>query len=94
LADRAAKNTLSPEFFSMHELDAHIPKDWKLTINIKDKGMFDSLIGSVEIDLEDRLFGEPSLKERITFEVLRTLKSAEKEKLALLFDEVSELRKT
>jgi hypothetical protein len=44
-SDKAVNNTLSPEFFRMHELDAELPKDWKMVINIKDKGTFDNLIG-------------------------------------------------
>ena len=72
-ADKYIKNNLSPEFYRMHELDALLPKDWKLTINIKDKGVVDSLIGSVEIDLEDRFVGESILKERISYMVYKEL---------------------
>lgn len=58
-ADSAVKNSLSPEFFQMYELDAELPMDWKMTINIRNKGLVDdSIIGSVEINLEDRLVGE------------------------------------
>ena len=51
----------------MYELDAELPKDWKLVLNIKNKGIVDNIIGSVEIDLEDRLLGETFLKERIAY---------------------------
>lgn len=44
-SDKASKNTLSPEFFTMYELDAELPQDWKMTINIMDKGLFNNLIG-------------------------------------------------
>lgn len=43
--DKAVLNTLSPEFYRMHELDAQMPKDWKMIINIKDRGMFNNMIG-------------------------------------------------
>ena len=39
----------------MYELDARFPEDWKLKIEIKDKqAMSTPLIGSTEIDLENR----------------------------------------
>lgn len=44
-SDKASKNTLSPEFFTMYEMDAELPRDWKLTINIMDKGFMNTLIG-------------------------------------------------
>lgn len=52
------ENTLFPGFYRIYELDAELPRDWKLTLNIKNKGMIDNVIGSVEIDMEDRLLGE------------------------------------
>lgn len=55
----------------MYELDAELPKDWKMTLNIKNKGIMDSIIGSVEIDIEDRVVGEDKLKERIAFSVYK-----------------------
>jgi hypothetical protein len=69
--DHYIENNLSPNFFRMYELDAEIPKDWKLTLNIKNKGMMDSIIGSLEIDIEDRLVGEPKLKDRIAYTVFK-----------------------
>jgi hypothetical protein len=31
----------------MYELDAELPTDWKMKLHIKNKGMFDSVIGSI-----------------------------------------------
>ena len=59
--DSYVANSLSPDFYQMYELEADLPKDWKLTINVlsytKGSGS-DSLIGSTVIDLEDRYLGE------------------------------------
>ena len=55
--DSYVANSLNPEFYQMFELEADLPKDWKLTINVFSytKGSTsDSLIGSTIIDLEDR----------------------------------------
>ena len=46
----------------MYELDAELPTDWKLVLHIKNKSMFDSTIGSIQIDIEDRIVGEEKLK--------------------------------
>lgn len=51
----------------MYELDAELPSDWKMSINICDKGILDGLIGTVEIDLEDRVLGEATIKNRIGY---------------------------
>ena len=59
--DSYVANSLNPEFYQMFELEADLPKDWKLTINVFSytKGSTsDSLIGSTIIDLEDRYIGE------------------------------------
>lgn len=48
-----------PGFFRMYELDAFLPVDWKMELRIMNKNTIGSnMIGKVEIDLEDRLFGE------------------------------------
>ena len=67
-------NTLNPDFFKYFELDADLPQDWKLTINILSKNNTgsDTLIGSTVIDLEDRYLGEYRTRE------LLKLKSLEK----------------
>lgn len=44
--DKPIVDTLSPNFFRMYELDAELPTDWKLILHLKNKGMFDSIIGS------------------------------------------------
>jgi len=67
-------NTLNPDFFKYFELEAELPQDWKLTINVMSKNNTgsDSLIGSTIIDLEDRYLGEYRTRE------LLKLKSLEK----------------
>lgn len=60
--DRPILNTLSPNFFRMYELDATLPTDWKMKLHIKSKGMFNPIIGSIQIDIEDRVVGEEKLK--------------------------------
>jgi hypothetical protein len=60
------ENTLSPTFLRMYELDALLPEDWCLLLKVMSKGtLSNSTVGVVSIDLEDRLLGEPKLKERI-----------------------------
>jgi hypothetical protein len=55
------ESTLNPHFFKFYELDADLPQDWKLQINIKSKGSSgENLIGSTIIDLENRYLGEKS----------------------------------
>jgi hypothetical protein len=52
---------LNPKFYRSYEFDASFPEDWKLELQIFDKGAFsytDALIGSTIIDLEDRLHGK------------------------------------
>lgn len=76
-ADKFVENNLSPGFFRMYELDGELPRDWKMTLHIKNKGMMDSIIGTVEIDIEDRVVGEEKLKERIAFSVYKERYMAE-----------------
>lgn len=43
----------------MYELDACLPEDWNLVVQIMSKGAaVDSLIGQFQIDLEDRVLGK------------------------------------
>lgn len=91
--DSPIQNTLSPEFYRIYELDALLPYDWKMVINIRDKGLRDGLIGSVEIDIEDRLIGEPTLKERIGYMVKLKLCDAEKQYLKFEYSAAAESRK-
>lgn len=71
-SDRYVPDTLSPMFLRVFELDGEVPTDWLLQIRVMNKGTISNdLIGSVEIDLEDRLFGEPSLKERFAYMVYK-----------------------
>ncbi|CAD8189110.1 unnamed protein product [Paramecium pentaurelia] len=83
--DRPIENTLSPNFFRMYELDAELPTDWKMKLHIKSKGMFDSVIGSIQIDIEDRVVGEEKLKQRIAYTVFKERFETEKE--ALKYDD-------
>lgn len=51
---------MNPKFYRSYELDASFPDDWRIELQIYDKGSLsytDALIGSTVIDLEDRLFG-------------------------------------
>ena len=92
-ADSAEQKTLSPEFFQMYELDAELPSDWKMSINICDKGILDGLIGTVEIDLEDRVLGEATIKNRIGYIVNKEMLQTEKEQLKFKFETSDEQRK-
>ena len=63
ISDRSAyvANTLSPDFYKYFELQADLPNEWQLTIDVKSKiegALSDTLIGSTTIDLEDRYLGE------------------------------------
>jgi hypothetical protein len=67
-------NSLNPSFYKYFELDADLPDDWKLTINVKsqtDSG-FDTLIGSTSIDLEDRYIGELINRETLKHKSLES----------------------
>lgn len=64
-----------------------------MVINIRDKGLRDGLIGSVEIDIEDRLIGEPTLKERIGYIIKLKLCNAEKQLLKFEYSPAAEIRK-
>jgi hypothetical protein len=67
-------NSLNPSFYKYFELDADLPDDWKLTINVlsqTDSG-FDTLIGSTTIDLEDRYIGELINREAIRHKSLES----------------------
>ena len=66
--DSYVANSLSPDFYQMYELEADLPKDWKLQINVMSftpGGGSDSLIGSTVIDLEDRYLGENRTRKLI-----------------------------
>jgi hypothetical protein len=58
---RFIENTLSPSFFRTYELDGSLPLDWNMELRVMNKGVMSSLIGQVQIDLEDRLMGEKKL---------------------------------
>ena len=69
---RSIDHDLNPKYFRMFELDATLPEDWRLEIRIWNKEFIkDTLIGSVEIDLEDRLWGQPELKKRMTYQIYK-----------------------
>jgi len=58
--DKDVKQDLNPKFFRTYEFDASFPEDWKLEVQIYDKGRLsytDALIGATTIDLEDRYYG-------------------------------------
>ena len=65
-------NTLNPDYFKYFELDADLPIDWKLTINIMSKNNTgsDTLIGTTIIDLEDRYLGEFRIRELLKYKSL------------------------
>jgi hypothetical protein len=67
-------NSLNPSFYKYFELDADLPDDWKLTINVLSQveGSFDTLIGSTTIDLEDRYIGELVNRETIRHKCLES----------------------
>lgn len=68
-------NSLSPDFFKYYELDADLPHDWKLTINVMshtDGGVVDSLIGSTVIDIEDRHLGEYRTRNLLKYKAMET----------------------
>jgi hypothetical protein len=61
------KQTLNPHYFKFYSLSAAFPSDWRLLINIWDGSGwgFNNLIGSTQIDLEDRYFGDPYNTEKL-----------------------------
>eukprot|EP00760_Papus_ankaliazontas_P002929 PhM_4_TR11334/c0_g1_i1/m.103946 len=56
--DNKKFSTLNPEFFTMYEMDGILPRDNTLRIDVFDFDQigFDELIGSTEINLEDRYY--------------------------------------
>lgn len=71
-------------FLRTYELDGFLPQDWQLQIRVMNKGTIsNSLIGEMEIDLEDRLMGEPKLKERFAFVIYKDFYEKEIEKIRL-----------
>lgn len=92
--DRYLEDTLTPGFFRMYELDALLPMDWQMELRIMSHGtMGDSLIGKVHIDLEDRLMGEPLLKERLSYMVYKHQYSEELKELQYKYSKEEEDRK-
>ena len=55
----AQKKTLNPDFFRMYDLGMILPDDWRMEIKIRDNGILSSDIGSMHLDLEDRLMSRP-----------------------------------
>ena len=56
--DDVMDQNINPKYFKIFELDAQFPEDWKLELQIWNKGfvsLADKLIGSTVIDLENRL---------------------------------------
>ena len=73
--DSFVANTLSPDFYQLFELEADLPKEWKLTINVLSHTQgagSDTVIGSTEIDLEDRFLGEYRNRELIKMKSYET----------------------
>jgi hypothetical protein len=67
-------NTLNPNFFRYYNMNASFPTDWRLLINIWDKGSWKSnLVGSTYIDIEDRYFGDENITERLMIQRLKKL---------------------
>lgn len=74
---KITENELNPQFYKMYELDACLPHDWTLNLNIRNAGgISDELIGCTSIDFEDRyfynhkgrVFGEQKIQERLAFQ--------------------------
>lgn len=87
---RSIPSDLNPKFFRMYELDAQLPSDWKLVVSIWNKEVIkDSLIGSVQIDLEDRLWGQPELRQRLTLQIYKTKYETKKNKLKYNFEQTT-----
>lgn len=78
------ENTLNPSFFKFYELEADLPQDWRLEINIKSKGTGESLIGSTVIDLENRYLGDVRCRE------LLQCKSLEEEYMKMFNEDMEE----
>lgn len=66
--DRFIANNLNPAFMRSFELDGILPQDSYLNIRVMNKGIINSLIGAVKIDIEDRLMGERKLKSRLSYQ--------------------------
>lgn len=63
--DASIDGELNPQFWRVYELDANFPEDWRLEIAIHDKGIVsyaDSLIGATVIDVENRHYANPHLR--------------------------------
>lgn len=86
-SERSIPQDLNPKFFRMFELDASLPQDWKLEIRIWNKEFIkDSLIGSVDVDIEDRLWGQQELQQRLTLQIYKKHYEAKKLKLKYNFE--------
>ena len=86
-SERSIPQDLNPKFFRMFELDAFLPQDWKLVLRIWNKEFIkDSLIGSVEVDIEDRLWGQPELRQRMTLQIYKAHYEAKKLKIKYNFE--------
>lgn len=78
--DKEISQDLNPRFYRSYELDASFPEDWKLEIQLYDKGALsytDGLIGSTIIDLEDRLFGNFRRKTIDALNIYKEMTQAE-----------------
>eukprot|EP01016_Furgasonia_blochmanni_P007684 TRINITY_DN1307_c0_g1_i2.p1 TRINITY_DN1307_c0_g1~~TRINITY_DN1307_c0_g1_i2.p1 ORF type:complete len:498 (-),score=69.53 TRINITY_DN1307_c0_g1_i2:413-1906(-) len=82
-ADEFDKVTLNPSFFKNYEMDADLPHDVRLQLRIFNKGSIfgDSLIGSADIDLEDRYYGHMDLRQLTAYEVEKDRLQAELNKI-------------
>lgn len=69
------EGTLNPEFFKVYEMTARIPQDIKLIIKLWNKSFLfpDALIGSTEIDIEDRFLGEKYFTEMLMVKRLKAV---------------------
>jgi hypothetical protein len=93
-------NSLSPDFFKYYELEADLPEEWKLAINVLTRvegALSDNLIGSNVIDLEDRFVGEFRTRNLIKFksmisyyeQLLRDLQKKEGDENSSLNEEIN-----
>lgn len=88
--------TLNPNYFRFYSMNASFPTDWRLLINIWDKGSWISnFVGSTSIDIEDRYFGDPYNTEKLMIQRLKKLcdNKIEAEEDPIIREKFSNLKK-
>lgn len=74
-ANSFVKNSLNPEFYKLYEFEANFPENSLLEIALYEYRTIsqDDLIGSVRIDLEDRLFESSKRRQYLALEKRKKL---------------------